>query len=645
MSYKQFFPVFFSLLISFLLATNSLFAQNDIPVGTWRTHLTYFDAHSLTLANNRVYCASQNALFYFDKDSQETSVLSTIEGLSDTKIASLAYHETTKTLVIAYKNGNIDLLNDAQGKGNEQVTNIRSILNANQLTDKTIYHVNLDGDFAYLSTDFGVVVLDLNTQRIKETYSNIGTNGVQLKVYASTTTSQNIVLATEIGLRSASLSNAINRLDFNNWTTLVSPSAIKTVGNLGEVIYFGTDQEQFYSYSNGQKQPLGLQETDFYSITNSNGKLLVASELGLFELNSAGNLEIIFDEKIRKPQQAFYDSNNKLWIADSEGGLTTNSQGSFENTYPSGTFSSTAVDVNFFDNQTVVVSGQYDENGNSIENLSGFYAFENGNWTNYNSKNILADAIDIPNVKNLVSSTFNPIENKAYFASFGDGLLVWDKTNDTFEVLNKSNQSSFPNNQVSAVVTDFSGNLWVAFYDVGILSSILKKAPNQDNWESFRFPNAQFPVQLILDDAQNLWIRFDPNQGGKILTFNDNGDRRTLSTSPLNGELPSNEILTMVNDKSGNIWVGTAEGLRVFTNAANTINRGQFAASRVTFDGRTLFRDDKITAIDVDGGNNKWIATEEGLFQFDDNADYLLENLKAKGSTVVVTLKERQNLN
>jgi hypothetical protein len=98
-------------ILAFLCLSAQLFAQ-EIPVGTWRTHLTYHNAQNVAVAGDKIYCASENGLFYLDKADNSLQTITTIDGLSDIGIADLAYATAQSTLVIGYQNGNIDLIRE-----------------------------------------------------------------------------------------------------------------------------------------------------------------------------------------------------------------------------------------------------------------------------------------------------------------------------------------------------------------------------------------------------------------------------------------------------------------------------------------------------------------------------------------------------
>ena len=99
------------------------------------------------------------------------------------------YDKDTKTLLIIYENGNIDLLKDG---GVENISDLyNKIMNASKAVNDAVFHDHN----AYLATDFGVLVLNINKHEIANTcYIGAEASEVQVKcitfvgdvVYAAT---------------------------------------------------------------------------------------------------------------------------------------------------------------------------------------------------------------------------------------------------------------------------------------------------------------------------------------------------------------------------------------------------------------------------------------------------------------------------
>jgi hypothetical protein len=67
-----------------------LYSQvSDVGIGEWRSHLPYEDAIALAEGGNRIYCASVNGLFYYDKSDNSVGKLTKVNGLSGVAISTI----------------------------------------------------------------------------------------------------------------------------------------------------------------------------------------------------------------------------------------------------------------------------------------------------------------------------------------------------------------------------------------------------------------------------------------------------------------------------------------------------------------------------------------------------------------------------
>jgi len=149
-------------MLKYLLLIFSVFLIFEISAqrkqGSWLDYLSYSEATKIAVGNNKVFCASSGGLFYYDVQDNSVVKISEIFTLSDFGIKTIAYNSTLDVLVIAYNNSNIDLVYK------NRVINLSDIKRKQLTGDKTIYNISFIGKEAYLSTGFGIVVLNLEKQ-------------------------------------------------------------------------------------------------------------------------------------------------------------------------------------------------------------------------------------------------------------------------------------------------------------------------------------------------------------------------------------------------------------------------------------------------------------------------------------------------
>ena len=154
--------------------------------------------------------------------------------------------------------------------------------------------------------------------------------------------------------------------------------------------------------------------------------------------------------------------------------------------------------------------------------------------------------------------------------------------------------------------------------------------PNDDTWTAYpaSFLAGRFPLDLQIAENNDLWLRLDPNNGGGIMVFNPESTlQKHLTDLDGSGGLPSREVKDLVIDKNGQVWIGTDKGVSHYPFPFDILVNPVVNASPVLIDGRPLLRDEPVNCISVDGGNQKWIGTDNGIWLFSIQGDSVLYQL------------------
>ena len=151
------------------------YVGGQTKLGQWRTHLPYKYCILAEATDDRVFCSSTGGLFTYNLVDNSVEKLSKIDGLSDNGVSAMRWSDELETLILAYQNSNIDIIREGS------ILNIPDLMKKQIPGDKSIYDIYFYQKLAYLSTGFGIVVLNLEKDEIKETYY-IGDNGDALKV-------------------------------------------------------------------------------------------------------------------------------------------------------------------------------------------------------------------------------------------------------------------------------------------------------------------------------------------------------------------------------------------------------------------------------------------------------------------------------
>lgn len=589
------------------LGVGKLVAQENIPIGTWRTHISFNAVNHITEGNGKIFSASENAVMFFSLDERTTGLYSTLNALSNTGISTLAFDETRKQLLVGYSNGGVDLISDEQSIAFTRLINPPDVTVA-----PSINHILINGALAYLSTNYGVVVFDLTRNEVKETWRNIGPGGQLLSIYQSTILNGSIYLGTSKGVLVGSLSD--NLLDYNQWDQFATGSfnaAIKQITNYKQQVYVVIDQLGLFRFDGAS----WINETTYpvlptYSFLNGeNSSLLYGGGNFLYSINESDVVTLLADPLIVQPKGALLH-DAKYWVADGGSGLISNNEGVWKAYLPNGPFSAVITATKYGNAGMMAIHGGISEDFVYSNSFPGISTFSRGLW------NLTSTKIDY------ITDVETSADNTLFIASFGQGLEKLS-AEGTSTILDENNS---PLRNVTALEKSFSG-LWITNYGaVQALNLLL--STNELKSFSFSSPAARYPFELATDASENVWMLISPAGGGGVFIAKKDGSMlRYLSDQPGAGLLPSKEVLSIAVDKNNYVWIGTANGIVYYTFAGDD-------GIRPMVDGKFLLKDERITSIAVDGGDRKWIGTEKGVWLFNATGEEFIHNFNTQNSPI-----------
>lgn len=603
-----------------LLATYSLFAQG-IEINTWRTHLNYHNAIQVTSDGHRIFAATPEAILLFDPADNSLRSIDKVNGLTTTGITSIAYDALRNQLLIGYRNGLIDILQS------KKIRSVKSLVESVGPSSKRINHIYINGDYAYLSADFGVTILNLQQLEVTETFRDLGIDGSEIKVYQSVVVGDSIFLATQHGLLGGDLNN--NLLDFNNWKRYNSDELngpVSHVAHFNGQLYAFVDHTGMLQRINGNFVLLPELQGEVFRIPfESTINLLIPVEGALWEFSSSGVLSEITNPLISDPVHAIRSAQT-TWIADRQNGLVSDHSGTFEPFQPNGSGLTIVSRLAYSDNAIRAIGVPFTPSGDGVPGSDGYSVFENSKWTRQHAP------------FDFVTATAS-VNGNVYVSSFGDGLArISNAQTNVFNEINSPLQQQEPGEHKVRVTGLYphEGSIWLTNYGV---SKPLHVVTGSGTWSSFSFPDisaASYPLNLIVDSRGFVWMIIDPAFGGGLVVFNPATQQsRYLTNQPGSGGLPNRNVYVLEEDRNGLIWVGTGSGVAFFSNPTNIFSVTTVNAVRPVFEGRFLLNGERISALETDGGNRKWIGTQEGLFLFNAMGDEQVHHFTAENSPLL----------
>lgn len=155
-------------LLTLSLLRLSILNGNAAEIGTWKAYMAYHDIKEIEKGGNILYVLASDNLYSYNTNDQSIQTYDKANTLSDCGISHIAWCQGAKSLVILYSNNNIDILDQS-----DNITNLSDYYNKSMTENKTIYSIDINGQYAYLSTGFGIVIVNVSKAEITNTY-NLG---------------------------------------------------------------------------------------------------------------------------------------------------------------------------------------------------------------------------------------------------------------------------------------------------------------------------------------------------------------------------------------------------------------------------------------------------------------------------------------
>ncbi|MBT6745733.1 MAG: hypothetical protein HOB26_04190 [Flavobacteriales bacterium] len=600
----------------------------DVGISEWRYHIPYQQGLAVADAGSYVYCASELGMYYFSKIDNSVNRMTRVQGLSDIGITDIAHNIDQDIVVVVYSNGNIDLLRG------EEVVNMEDLKRSNFPGSKRINSIAMKNEFAYLSCGFGVIVINLKKQEVKETIT-LNTNG-DLGVNDIISHSGLFYAATNEGLYFAQESSN-NLSDPNEWTIVdeLPDSTFSSLFVLDQKLHANYDNNIFNSdtlfyLENGAWQKraelFGLASNHF-DVKNDKVVVCHTDRVIVYDKLWKSTQELLsYGQVAPLAAQAVFDKTNNetIWLADERKGLVEIiSANQHEAHTIFGPISNRVHEITTLGNDVWIASGSV-EGGhwNNTYNKDGVFKFSDNEWKTYNRNSL----VGIDSLFDFLSVAIDPKDHdKVYFAVHGDGIveMIGEVHTETFGQSNSSIslvEAATPSYQYAGMSSlTFDGNniLWGANARA---ANVLCAKDEAGKWYSFRLSEAisnKETGRMIATSDNNIWVTFPNNSGIAVFDYNntidDSDDDEIVGLTTANGNLPNNSVYALAEDLDGAIWIGTGTGTVVFRSPADLFGEDPPEAEKplIQQDGYTeyLLESQVVTAIAIDGANRKWFGT------------------------------------
>ncbi|MBI5324479.1 MAG: hypothetical protein HZB41_04285 [Ignavibacteriae bacterium] len=612
----------------------------QFKLDNWKIYSSLYDVRAAAVdSKGRIWAGTTGGLFVYDSSNiQRFHEFRNTEGLLSMVFTAVSADTLNKVVYLGTYDGYIEIMDE-----NFHITHITDIVSAG-FPNPIINDIYLHDSLAYIGGGFGLAVFDLKQQVFVETVTKLGSFQQKTPVKQILIKDNNIWLATESGIAVANLNSQI-----------IDPQVWKN-----------------YNSANGliAQQPI-------ISICFHNNSLYAAAGLNLYEL-VGDTFRIVREIADYENFAKLSDNNNKLYYSTKfdvytleDGPLQLFKQNQYMNGH---IFSDTTMILLcqtegikiYQDNELRVIkpnspasnlflSMDLDEKGNlwsatDYENRGkGFTKLSNGIWTNF-TKVTYPEILDDNYYK--IASDKN---GKIFASNWGKGLCIVEEV-DTGYVIKIINNTNSPligiSTDVSWIITgecsaDSRGNVW--FSDWGRISPGPSFLSYKNDGTFSDFINCYSPTQrgfisLAIDQSGTKWFGSSPFEPHGLLYFNE---RNTIDdksddicgiitvsseTTSTTSKLLENAQTALAVDQFGALWIGYESGLSVLFNPSVILSSSKplFSIRKVN-----MLSSQRVNDIFIDALNNKWIATNNGIWVLNPDGTETIATINKNNSPLI----------
>lgn len=611
----------------------------------WSSFYSYNQITGVVGANDGlVYGLAENSLFSYDPTANEVVPITTVNGLLGDDINTLSISDNY--MMVGYQNGMLGVHNLTDGSvvldnsidRNITIPGNNKAINSFLLKDQTLY----------ISANYGISSYDFVNNRFIDSYF-FGVNNSQIQVNQTALVGTSLYAATEEGLYKASTDDP-NLVLESAWTKIAA-GQWKAIGLVNNTL-LGIVQSGGTSICNALINDVAIERhresgTLLWVDVNEDALILSFSNK-ILSFDADQLVSTLATATANLSGQKFSSATQlggNLFIGTSGSGLLLHNPSETRVVSPSGPLRNDIFDLSVVaDNEMWIAHGAFSQSYNPYPlNAYGISRLSEEGWQNlpYSS---LSGALSI------VSVVPNPNDTSQVFAcAMHQGLLeinngvvgtLWNHTNSGLESINPIEFGENPNYRsvrVRDVAFDSEGAMWSI---TSFVAKGLKKRSVDGNWQSVDLlPVLSSPKRAAgyskLEISPNDEIYFGSSSSGLIGYAEINGTP-VLRSIGVAENLPAEDVRSVALDYDDNLWIGTTNGLRVLYGASRMFTQEVSASTVVLEEGGNvgeLLANQNIKAIEVDGNNQKWVATDgAGVFLFAEDGKKTIHHFTKENS-------------
>lgn len=651
-------------LIAAIMTWGMIGLHAQTTVGSWTSIPTFGTTYTEVVETpSRTFALAEGCLM--SVSDTETNVYTSVNNLSDYDISLIRYNYNKGYLLIAYSNGNIDLLYD-----NDRIVNMPDIKDASLSASHEIVDVDFGGDNIAVATKFGIVVFNDERHEVVESgiynqeVKNAFILGDRLMLYTGNKLYISPLAARHPQLESFDkvLNGASHAGMWDNIARISDDSFIRIASTPANTIYMYT-----ISPENTLSAKLLAQEVTGKTFSHYSDGVAVVDAASQYLVDAEGNVR-------------------KVTIADAVKGTASFSGGKPESVWITGTKGLAHFDLSA--NTPTVLMDWYKPMVSTVvwprdlvwsaDGQKLYISFVGRTIHGQEDLTSTQKTCILDRDGNIYDRSFgkkntvrrlavDPIDNQVFYqAAAYNGFDVFNAEGLVRSFVKANFPAPISGNAMPAGINidfDKNSNLWAILYaNAGehFLIMLPRKGANLYEWDNIS--SADWKVHPVtLTNNSVFWdskILFHSTKPFILITTSDTGGGYTLinhnnsfedfsddvyyvreGLPDQTGAVETSRVYCAVEDKNGAFWIGTAFGVLVMDDPAAAMSpnyalkRPLVARNDGTNYGDYLLSTDQINSIAVDHTNRKWIGTaESGLYLVSADGSEILEHFTTENS-------------
>jgi hypothetical protein len=657
-----------ALLASALLAPVAQ-AQNEPGMaapGTWQSYPAMRQVQALASGGGELWAGTDGGVYRFDPATGEIRRFTTVEGLTNLDVRTLAFDELRGAVWVGYPDGVLDRIDVASG----EVRTFFDIARADRYAQRGINRVRPLGDSLLVATDFGVVVFDVPRGEVRDTYDKFGALERGRRTYDIISApapdgTPGFWVATQDGVVWARR-DAPNLRVPSAWTLDEgSPAPALVLANFAGRLYAG--RERLTSPAGQQTQPGDVFDrqpgggwqrrfaTDWsvFDLAATPDRLIGITWFSVVSFDAAHARRITPVQDVFRMESGTVGPDGRLWVGSLIYGLgrlpeLPGSEGvqvspeSF--VVPDGPVS------NRIQSLDVGRSGEVWVGFRPFAGvINGMGRFNGTGWANYGTLSGTDAA------QGTIFAVKVDRRGMAWGGSEGDGVMrvtadgevtVFRSDNSTLR-----GEPGFPSYVVTiGIDEDLDGSIWVTNRAAG---DALHRWTPDDGWTGYSRPPGTPGIAnrfrgIYIDRFGQKWISLlnstqPRGEGFLVVRTGDAADPAddqavgvTGSGSAATGTgLTDANVRAFAHDLDGRVWIGTERGLSVVFSPGSIFGNPALAVpswARTPDQASYFLRDLNVYALAVDPAGRKWIGSSDGAWLINAEGNEVLAQFTPENS-------------